>query len=181
MRSRTKSLAEFTSGTSPPAVDPHNFTLRVLGVEIAFCVKGRRWAAKCRHHKHGRCFLTLSGKSCAGRPLCPMAHGLRNCSQSVQQEHVYAPPCDAGVSARLALTSELGGPALAALELPLENPPEVEPMCVLRVWHLGRPNFPTIERGWLVAASAQIRCGNESRNFLLGIFDPYGKIWNFVF
>ena len=41
-----------------------------------------------------------------------------------------APPCDARVSARLALMSELGGPTLAALELPSENPQEAEPMCV---------------------------------------------------
>ena len=54
-----------------------------------------------------------------------MAHWLRNCSRSLQQEHVY----DARVSARLAIMSDLVGPTLAALELPLENPHEAAPMC----------------------------------------------------
>ena len=111
-----------------PAVDPYNFTLRVFGGVIAFYVRRRRWAATCANPKPGHCFLTRFGKSCAGRPLGLMLHGLRNCSQGLQQEHVYAlaAPNDAGVSARWALVSELGGPNLAALQLPLENPHEVE-------------------------------------------------------
>ena len=73
----------------------------------------------------------LRSESCAGRPLDLMAHCPRNCSQVLQQ-HVDAPapPNDAGVSARFALTSELGEPSLAALELPPEHLHEAEPMCV---------------------------------------------------
>ena len=61
-----------------------------------------------------------------------MAHWLRNCSQSPQQENVYspAPPYDARVSAKLVIMSELVGPTFAALELRLENPHDAKPMCV---------------------------------------------------
>ena len=85
-------------------------------------------------------FLTRSGKSCAGRPLGWMAHWVRNCSRSLQQEHVYAPapPYNAGVSARLALMSELGGPTLARSGFRTQTKPS----------------------RWLVAASAEIPCGN---------------------
>ena len=101
---------------APRAAEPHNFTLRVFE-KIAVHVKKRRWAAQRANPKHGRCFLMRSGKSCAGRPLGLMAQWVWCCSQSLKQEHVDAPPCDARVSARLPLKSELAGPALAALVL----------------------------------------------------------------
>ena len=119
-----------------PAVPNHVASVRWRD---CFPRERRMWAAKCRNSKHGRCFLMRSGKSCAGRPL---GFDGSLAKELFAESTAGAPLRSSSTLRRWSVfmvgsydVSQWNGPSLTALELPLENPHEAEPMCVSWVWY----------------------------------------------
>ena len=90
------------SGYLVPAGRPKSINVPFEGGAIAYYYSDRRFEAKCPNKKHGRCIRTRYVKADPGRPLGDLAFWIRNCSQKLRDEHVWAPlgPHDARDAAR---------------------------------------------------------------------------------